>query len=86
MLQPFKQKAKMLTCTVCNVNFSGKTNLKMHEESIHKGIKHSCNDCGKQFTQKASLGRHINSVHKGIRYECDQCDKEFSHKYMKDTM
>ena len=58
----------------------------MHEESIHKGIKHSCNDCGKQFTQKASLGRHINSVHKGIRYECDQCDKEFSHKYMKDTM
>ena len=65
-------------CFFCNAIFSTKAASKIHEDSIHKNIKHNCQDCGKQYTKKTNLARHINNVHKDIKYKCDQCDKDFT--------
>ena len=67
-------------CSVCDTSFSAKSSLKLHEASIHKGVRFSCQVCGEQFKQKGNLTRHFNSFHnpEQTEYKWNQCDKEFN--------
>ena len=71
---PLKYESKTYPCLQCKYKASQISNLKRHQESIHKGIKYSCKKCKYQATQQIHLTRHQNSVHEGVKYFCDQCE------------
>ena len=50
-------------CDVCNKLFKSKQTLKVHNDSIHRGIKFSCETCGKSFTQKSAVKVHMKNLH-----------------------
>ena len=59
-----KKSKKIHICECCNKSFSSAHNLKIHINSVHKGMKdHKCDSCGKAFSQAGNLKSHINSVH-----------------------
>ena len=78
MQDKMKPKNKFF-CMICDLSYSSKNYLTVHENSIHRNVKFDCKDCGKQFGQKPSLNRHIKSIHKGMKYKCNQCEREFKH-------
>ena len=50
-------------CEKCKKSFKSKQTLKVHNDSVHKGIKYSCETCGKSFTQKSALSVHMKNLH-----------------------
>ena len=52
----------------------GESNLTLHIQSQHIGIKYACNLCDYHATTKSGLTLHIKSVHEGVKYACNQCD------------
>ena len=67
-----RKRKKSYQCTLCESNFSRKSDLKKHIESDHAGLKpHKCPSCESSFSQKSNLKRHIAFVHKGIRPKSD---------------
>ena len=54
---------KKFQCSLCQSGFTQKSSLKMHEESVHYGVKHKCDTCGFQATQKTKLRAHIKINH-----------------------
>ena len=75
-----KKRKKIHTCECCNKSFPSADHLKIHINSVHKGMKdHKCDSCERSFTQAGNLKKHINSVHNGIKdQKCDLCGKTFS--------
>ena len=75
-----KKRKKIHTCECCNKSFPSADHLKIHINSVHKGMKdHKCDSCGKTFSQAWILKGHINSIHNGKKdHKCDSCEKEFS--------
>ena len=50
-------------CEPCQKTFSTQSNLTLHIQSKHEGIKYACDQCDYQATQKSSLGAHIKRKH-----------------------
>ena len=51
-----RKRKKSYQCTLCESNFSRKSDLKKHIESDHAGIKpHKCPSCESSFSKKGTL-------------------------------
>ena len=48
--------------------------LKVHVESIHKGVTYPCSQCEFDATTANYLRRHVKSKHKMLRYPCPECE------------
>ena len=74
---------KSYKCTLCELSFPKKSDLKKHSTSDHAGIKpHKCLSCESSFSEKSGLICHIASVHEGKKpHKCQSCDSSFSKKY-----
>ena len=60
------KRKKSYNCTLCELKFSRKSDLKKHVLTDHAGIKpHKCRSCESSFARKFDLKRHIQSVHEG---------------------
>lgn len=56
-----KTFSKSYQCSVCNVSFMHRSDLRKHKE-IHPGeIVVSCDSCGKTFSKKYTLQKHVQS-------------------------
>ena len=53
-------------CNECDFKATLKKGLKIHTESIHKGLRYNCNECGFKATKKQSLKRHALNQHKQL--------------------
>ena len=71
-------KQNQVECNLCGGIYSNISNLKIHQDSVHKGKKVHCPDCGKQFWGKRDLKVHVDAIHKGLKYKCKECDKEIA--------
>ena len=68
----------------CNKQFSQKSHVKSHIESVHNGVKFSCSHCNQQYSQQSGLNKHIKSNHEGFRYECKYCEYQATdRRYLK---
>ena len=56
------------------------TNLRIHKESQHDGVRYGCEQCEREFTRRRNLRDHIGSAHEGRRHSCDHCDIKFTGK------
>ena len=55
-------------CEICQKSFKHKQYLKLHQKTVHEGIKeHFCEEpgCGKNYPTALLLKNHIDSFHKG---------------------
>ena len=57
---------KQYECLICDNNFSRKSVLMLHIESVHEGKKpqksHKCHVCDYKTSHNGKLKRHIESV------------------------
>ena len=70
---------KISTCLECGLEFTSKTDLKLHHRKDHVCDSYTCSMCLKQFSRRPSYIRHIQS-HKYLpRLECSHpgCVKTF---------
>ena len=69
-------------CQICGKNFTRKSDLKRHVDSVHRGIiNFRCESCHKNFKRKSDLKRHTETIHRGsISFPCQSCGKNFSRK------
>mgnify|MGYP003349339387 CR=1 FL=1 len=65
-------------CDHCDKTFVDKSQLKIHVENVHEGVKHTCKKCGKSFTLKSNLSRHLSVNHGDLKIECEYCGKMIS--------
>ena len=66
-------------CEICGKSFSNSTNLKVHQNVIHKGLKENiCALCNKAFGTQSDLKRHTKLIHKD-----DQEPIRYKHEYYK---
>jgi ribosomal protein L31 len=57
---------KMITCNICQKQFTDRFDLKRHITHIHEGISYRCTDCSRSYTSKSSLQQHLEVYHKKI--------------------
>jgi len=70
-------KKKVFICSICNSEFTAKTTLKHHVQSVHVGnYTKSCPECHKEVSVM-NFKRHIKEKHRQEKKECPYCDKEF---------
>ena len=61
------KKSPIVSCDLCNKNFSSPSKLRRHVRIVHEKIKpYHCQECGKNFGQKVNLIGHMQSRHKSI--------------------
>ena len=75
-----KHSLSKYVCEICSKNFKNSSVLKLHQMSIHEGIRHPCPHCSKKFNQAGTLGAHIKVAHEGLKYPCDQCGVKVTEK------
>ena len=77
-----KNDGKTFECKECCKCFSRKSDLNVHQRTVHDRIKpFECQECGKAFGHKSHLNEHQKSVHDGIKpFQCKECGKYFSRK------
>ena len=52
-------------CQICGKNFTRKSDLKRHVDSVHRGIiNFRCESCHKNFKRKSDLKRHTETIHR----------------------
>ena len=64
-------------CDMCDYIPAGNgkpSNLRIHKEAVHLGIKHICPQCAKEFTTKSNMQAHIKKDHEGRRVKCQYCE------------
>lgn len=67
-----------LIFTICQKQFTDKSNLLRHVKEVHDQMRVSCDQCDQAFVRKFNLKRHIFHVHGGmLPYECDKCRKTY---------
>jgi len=57
----------------CDYVTHDQTNLKLHIQIKHDGVRFPCHLCNFFATRKSTLKTHIASIHEGIKYPCDLC-------------
>jgi uncharacterized Zn-finger protein len=61
---------KPYKCSKCNDDFTNKSLLTGHLESVHKEKKpNDCRICGKSFVSNQNLIEHISAVHEGKKLQ-----------------
>ena len=61
-------------CVLCDYSTTCSSNLKVHMNGVHGGIRYPCDQCDYSAKTSDTLKTHKKSIHKGIRYQCDKCD------------
>ena len=65
-------------CIKCGFQTMEKSDLKDHNNTVHKGGKHQCQNCLQAFNSKSSLKAHTALDH-GYNFRCILCNhKTFS--------
>ena len=75
----FRDLDVQFLCPHCDLTFSCKSRLKVHENS-HLGIRQFlCVECGKDFLNPGSLSNHVFSSHSTAshKFDCPVCSKSF---------
>ena len=71
-------------CPECGKQFSRKSKLAEHFQSVHRGVKYPCDQCEYKATVKYNLTKHVKSKHEGvyedIKYPCDLCEYQATKK------
>ena len=67
-------------CKECNYSCRQKCHLKVHFDSVHKGLKpYKCPNCDYFCSQNGALKQHIAAVHERKRpFKCLTCDSSFT--------
>ena len=69
MLLTFMKKNKPYQCCKCDACFAFKSNLEVHEKSVHNEDRpHKCSKCEASFKLKLTLKTHIAMVHDGKKF------------------
>jgi len=69
-----KEKKRKHFCEECNYSSARPSDLRIHIESKHQGVRYPCGDCEYAATEPRQLKRHREAKHEGIRYPCDECE------------
>ncbi|MCQ2816148.1 MAG: hypothetical protein MJ252_02670 [archaeon] len=70
-------------CSFCNKNYSNKSNLNVHINTIHhKILPHKCEypDCNKSFSNLKRKQVHMRTHYGHKPFECEICKKRFNEK------
>ena len=79
-----KKKNRMYpyTCTICESQFTLRSNLKKHISLIHEGKTYQCPICDLKYTSRYNLRTHMSSIHKGEKpFQCTLCDFACTRQY-----
>jgi len=61
-------------CSQCDYVATRASNLKIHIEYKHEGVRYPCPQCEFAGTTASNLKNHIERKHEGVRYPCFQCE------------
>lgn len=68
-------------CEECDRKCYNKSELKLHQDSVHRGVTHSCQLCSKTFAFKEGLQKHLLLAHgseeEKKRFPCPQCSRAY---------
>ena len=67
-------RADRFVCDICEYKATRQTQLTLHIESKHEGIRYGCNICPFKTITNNFLNVHKQFVHEGKRFECNYCD------------
>ena len=70
---------RMFHCTRCDKQYTTKSGLRMHAESMHEGVMFKCSyeNCPQQFNRRMALRRHLRSHEGNFTYTCEICGRGF---------
>ena len=57
-------------CKECNKSFGSSLILRIHIESVHKGIRYNCLVCNQWFSSLASMKRHGKNHIQSTKWTC----------------
>uniref|UniRef100_A0A7S0BM29 C2H2-type domain-containing protein n=1 Tax=Rhodosorus marinus TaxID=101924 RepID=A0A7S0BM29_9RHOD len=72
--------AKKHKCDQCSSSFTTRSNLVVHTQTVHQGLRpFTCDKCMRSFGTKGTMNRHIRLVHFHERqYVCPLCNRRFA--------
>lgn len=78
-----------LTCDICSIDFTNKTDLKRHRHNVHNSTKvqeFTCDFCNAKITKLPELSRHLK-LHVKPKQECKICNQKLKNlpKHMKEV-
>ena len=73
MENPKLESSDEFSCKICDLYFSSKTKMKVHNQSDHTPhIK--CESCEESFAKNCDLESHIKRSHDQVEnFECNKC-------------
>ena len=74
-------------CEECTKVYRTKGALKLHIESVHRGVRFPCPHCPPDsvlLSNRQALERHVRNVHEVAvcRFKCDTCGKAFKVRFL----
>jgi len=72
---PRDDKPRLYMCTVCDKQFTDRSNLNRHRRRHTEDNWYSCTQCEKRFHSQSYLRLYMN-VHSS-KYKCTECEKCF---------
>ena len=76
-----KSDLKEMKCEFCPKLFTKTSQLRLHIDTVHRGIKsHKCPNCERSFAKVSNLKDHIMTHTGQSKWKCDVCGKGFIQK------